>query len=386
MSRREDLWVSWRATKGRTKYAATMLAIPFIGVSAILGSLVLTDYVKGTANQEFLRLGADVIVGVTDEEESSSRISPDRLAAMAEIEGVESIVGLAVLPEIPGVSPRLPGLPPTLRTPALAVSGDVFDTLGAELVGGRYLDGQDRSLPVVVVGSALAEALGVDAGGTVFLEDELFVVAGIYRMKSVLQDLDNAILTTPETASEFFGSQKGFTRFAVKVEPDRVDQLARLLPVAVNLGGSPDLAVVVQRGLLAGRQVAGASVLALGLGAGFLTLAFGALVIGISIRSSVIIRRREIGIRAALGHPPDSIARQFLLEAASMAAIGAGLGACLALVATGVVMRTTEVQSSVGPRLAVGAVLLAVLVSTLSSLAAVRATVQIDPATALRAE
>ncbi|CAN5842741.1 ABC transporter permease [soil metagenome] len=384
MTIREDLWVSWLTAKGRPKHVLIMLVIPFIGVSAILGSLVLTDYIKGRSNQEFLRLGADVIVGVTDEEESSPRLSIERLAALTAIDGVKSVVSLAVVSQVPGVSPRVPGLPPTLRTPTLAVSGDLFETLGAELAAGRFLESQDRGLPIVVVGASLADIMGVGPGDTIFLDEELFVAVGIFHMGSALRDLNNSILITPESATELFGSEEGFTRVAVKAEPDRVDQVARLIPVALNLGGAPEVSVIVERGLLAGQQVAGESVLSLGLGVGFLTLIFGALVIGVSMRSSVVLRSREIGIRAALGHLPASIARQFVIEAVGTALIGGLLAAMIALGVSEAVLRATGISSSVGLRVAIGAVVLAVVVSTFSSLVAVRAATLIDPATAIR--
>jgi len=107
---------------------------------------------------------------------------------------------------------------------------------------------------------------------------------------------------------------------------------------------------------------------------------------------SVARRRREIGIRMALGSPKHQVYRLVLRESAYMILIGASVGLCIALavmrILNSVLTAVSDAtRTSTGdPLLLVGAPLLLVVISLAVCYFPARKAVSIDPASALRAE
>ena len=67
------------------------------------------------------------------------------------------------------------------------------------------------------------------------------------------------------------------------------------------------------------------------------------------LESPVTERTREIGIRKALGATRSDILRQFLIESAALAVIGAGLGIAAGLAIAVLIEAATPMPASVAP-------------------------------------
>jgi ABC-type antimicrobial peptide transport system permease subunit len=100
----------------------------------------------------------------------------------------------------------------------------------------------------------------------------------------------------------------------------------------------------------------------------------------------VATRRREIGVRLALGASPRQVAELVVSRAAALAAAGAVIGVTLAVLiaraASGLLFGVTSFDSS-GPL--AGALALVVLIVAASTIPALRAA-RVDPVDALRSE
>jgi ABC-type antimicrobial peptide transport system permease subunit len=100
----------------------------------------------------------------------------------------------------------------------------------------------------------------------------------------------------------------------------------------------------------------------------------------------VATRRREIGVRLALGASPREVARLVVSRAAFLAGTGAAVGVTLALLlaraASGLLFGVSAFDTS-GPL--AGAIALVILVVAASAVPALRAS-RVDPVDALRAE
>lgn len=104
------------------------------------------------------------------------------------------------------------------------------------------------------------------------------------------------------------------------------------------------------------------------------------------LSGSVIERRREIGVRAALGAPPRDIVALVLRQGLWLTTLGVVVGLGIALLATRALETLLFGVSHVDPATYAGVVLLLVATSVVASvLPAWRAT-RVDPVTALRAE
>jgi ABC-type antimicrobial peptide transport system permease subunit len=101
---------------------------------------------------------------------------------------------------------------------------------------------------------------------------------------------------------------------------------------------------------------------------------------------SVLQRRREIGIRLALGAPAERIVRRVTAEVLSMLVLGAGAGLALGIASEQYVETLLYQVKVTDFRMLAVPVVTIVLAALLAALPPVIRAVRIDPATMLRAE
>ena len=123
-------------------------------------------------------------------------------------------------------------------------------------------------------------------------------------------------------------------------------------------------------------------------GPGLLTISLvvGGIVIMNIMLMSVAERTREIGIRKALGARRGDILRQFLVEAGTLATVGALIGVATGLAGAGLVQATTFLPARVAPWSVVVGVLLGGGVGIAAGLYPASRAARLDPVEAIRHE
>lgn len=314
--------------------------------------------------------------------------------------GVESVGLTTVLPLRDGAGDSSPfrvvgrdttGQAEPPHANMVAVDAQYFRTMGIPLLRGRTFEAQDDERPAdgtmsVVVDEQLARQFfpNEDPIGKRINQGPDGVIVGV--VGSVRQ----AALGAPNKAAVYYnyrqGWWNGFTVVARTTLP--ADAAARALRDAVrdidpqvptyDVATMPD---VVSRSL-------GTRRFALVVLGGFAGLAVLLAVLGVYGVSSYVVaqRRRELGIRAALGAGNREVAALVLGQGARLAGVGLAVGA-VAFLALG--RGLESLVFGVGPRdpvtLLAGAALLGTAALLASWLPARRAA-RIDPAIALRAE
>jgi putative ABC transport system permease protein len=117
-----------------------------------------------------------------------------------------------------------------------------------------------------------------------------------------------------------------------------------------------------------------------------ISLVVGGIVIMNIMLMAVSERTREIGIRKALGARRRDILAQFVVESATLSAVGALLGIALGLALAFVVKATTPLPAAVAPWSILVGVLLGVSVGIAAGAYPASRASRLDPITALRAE
>ena len=116
------------------------------------------------------------------------------------------------------------------------------------------------------------------------------------------------------------------------------------------------------------------------------SLVVGGIVIMNIMLMAVAERTREIGIRKSLGARRRDILRQFLVEATTLAVVGAAAGVAIGIALAALVAATTPLPAAVAPWSIVVGVILGAGVGIVAGVYPATRAARLDPITALRAE
>jgi macrolide transport system ATP-binding/permease protein len=245
------------------------------------------------------------------------------------------------------------------QLPVEAVSTGLFEAVRADLRTGRLFDAghSARGERVAVLGPNAARTLDVgrlDGVRSIDIGDDSFVVVGILGDVQRKHDLLSSVMIPEGTARALYHlvAPQGVV---IETEVGAAPLLSRQAPLALRPDlrfglkvASPEQPQPVRAGIEQDLNL-------LFLMLGGVSLLVGAIGIANVTLVSVMERTGEIGLRRATGATRRHIAVQFLLESATMGAVGGVLGASAGmLVVTGVAayQAWTPVLSPVIPLLA----------------------------------
>jgi putative ABC transport system permease protein len=318
------------------------------------------------------------------------------LASLSRVPGVERAAAISRLPLLPGNSTRglaIKTLPPGV--PAVAhyrtATPDYFRTMGIPLVQGRAFEAGDREdRPRVAVVSAAAARRFWPDRAAVGEHFQIDVPGPEYTVVGVVGDVRSASLDLASPPTVYVPYRQDafpFMTFVLKsrLSPDALTTAVR----AAALDVDKDLPVGALRTMdeqlsnsLTRRRFA---VTLLG--------AFGAIAVALAavglygvLAFVVSQRRREIGVRIALGATARDVVSDVLGQGLKLAGVGMAIGLALALGAsrllTSLLFGTSP--TDVGTYAAAGA-LLVLIAAAASFVPAYRAS-RVDPIVALRDE
>jgi putative ABC transport system permease protein len=364
-----------------------MAAGPLLGVVVIVGSLGMLQSTTGEVRARLRQLGTDLIMVDATE----GRLP---LEAVERVTALPTVTGVTALGNVTGAA--VSAAPPTgelISAPAnqvLTAGPELLEVLEIGSAWGRTLTNFDEAsdTTAAVIGALVAERLWFEGDElrTVYVGGAPFAIVGVLESSPLHPQLDSSVLIPKSTAQEAFGSDIRPTSLLVRVEEGMERQTAAVLPDAVSYGAPVNLRVAIPSDLLAAqveidRTLSGAVV-----GLGLLAILVGSFGIANVMLIAVMERRREIGVRRALGHLRVLIALQFLTESALVGLVGALLGAVLAggfVVALSAVRGWTAV---VDPLIVAGAIAAAVGMAILAGVYPATRAARLQPLDALRAE
>lgn len=316
--------------------------------------------------------------------------------------GVQTLV--AHLSEKPGntIAPPLsfdvtqlhPSVPKLFAAPTAQMSGSIVRNgraLDADLVGttsqlsgamgltlreGRFLSEFDHAETYVVVGHALAMALEV-AGGKLRAGEHLLIGNYLYQVVGILHEHPDSMLTPVRANDSLFLPLEGMRRInrsaqigsvIVRVAPDQnMNNIAlALAAVLEKLLPASNVRILVPQQMIDGMSRQNRTFTYLLAALGGISLVGGAVGVMNVMLMNVSQRRREIGLRLALGARRRDIRNLFILEAILLAAAGALCGAVLGLSCAFFYATASGWHFSLAPLalpLGIGSTLLAGLVS-----------------------
>ena len=209
----------------------------------------------------------------------------------------------------------------------LVAEKGLLDVVAGEVDKGAWLNEATSSYPATVLGATAAQRLGVVEPGTqVWLGGTYFTVVGILKPSALAPELDNAALIGESVAKQLFGHENNPTTIYERSEDSAVERVRSLIGPTISPQAPGAVKVSRPSDALAAKNAADQAFTTLLAGVGSIALLVGGIGVANTMIISVLERRREIGLRRALGAMRRHILIQFLAEALLLAGLGGALG------------------------------------------------------------
>lgn len=325
---RDALHEAWRGVRGRPGRAV----MSGIGIALGIATLVLVTGIpaSGQANLErrLTALGTNILVAQSSAASDDAPTLPEAATAMVRRIGPVEAVGAVA--SLDARVRRTPLADPndTAGIVALAATGDLLETIHGALADGTYLS--TPGLPTAVLGAQAAQWLGITRLDPaqpvqVTVGDARLTVVGILAPMPLTPELEQAVLVGWEAARELGFDGHPSVVYLRAVE-SRVEAVREVLPATL----SPQLPGLVSvsrpSDALAAKRATQGTFSALFLGLAAVALAVGGIGVANTMIVGVLERRREIGLRRALGARRKDVRRQFLAEAVLLSLLGGTAG------------------------------------------------------------
>ncbi|MBF4570069.1 ABC transporter permease [Plantibacter sp. VKM Ac-2880] len=330
-----------------------------IGIAAMIAVVGISSSSQARLNQQLESLGTNLLRVTAGKSLSGedTKLPPNTAAKVSQIEGVQYVGSTASLSERSVYRSELiePG-----RTGGIGVhvaSAALAEVVGAEVVSGAWFNAATASYPTVVLGATTAKRLGIiEPGGLIWLGGQRFTVIGVLAPVVLAEELDTSALIGEGIAATLFGFAGNPTTVYERSTDESVPHVRELLGPTVNPEAPQEVKVSRPSDALAAKNAADQAFTGLLLGLGSVALLVGGIGVANTMVISVLERRREIGLRRALGATRGHIRSQFLTEALLLSALGGIAGAGLGSLVTVIMATASGWPVSLPPLVLVGGV------------------------------
>ncbi len=360
-----------------------------VGVGAMVSVLGLTATANAQIAETFSELSSTLVKVELSATTSDGNFPTDAEQDMAALEGARAAAVVSTISTEDGASVH-PGEPEIgVEPPRVSgVTAGYWDVIEAPLLEGRLIDDALADRPVAVVGERTAKRLGISGVADqilIHVGGQDFLVVGIIGPARRDQVSAGDILVPQEFVRGWLPDEDYNEQMLVTTQLGAGQVIARQAPMTINPLRPDSVTVQYPKQPRVVSDAVSADLQRLFVLLAVVSMLVGAIGIANVALMSVLERRREIGVRRALGARRRHIVTQFLMEAAILGAIGGAAGGAVGqLVVVGVSL-SREWTPTLDPLITLAAAPLGMMVGVLAGiLSAVRAA-RVPPVEALRA-
>lgn len=377
--------VGLRTRKLRAGLSALGIAI---GVAAIVAVLGLSASSQAGLLNEIGKLGTNLLTvsngqGLTGGTAELPATSPGMIGRIGGVQQVQSTGAVS------GANAYRTPYIPAVETNGLTVQAaslDLLPVLATTVAQGHYLNAATVQEPVVVLGAASAQLLGIDRiypAERIWVGGQWFYVVGILKPAVLASAIDSSVLVGYPAAEKYLGFDGHPSTIYLRAETERVNAVDSLLGATANPESPSEVNVSQPSDALVAQADAKSALNGLFLGLGAVALLVGAVGVANIMIISVLERRSEIGLRRALGATRGQIRGQFLSEAILLGLLGGTVGVALGAASTALYAHTKHWETVIPAEAWVGGIGASLIIGALAGLIPALRAARLSPTEAL---
>jgi putative ABC transport system permease protein len=360
-----------------------------IGIAAMISVVSIPASSAQALRDEISALGPNLLTAQPGQSlDGKAAVLPETAVPMVRrIAPVISVTGVGQVEATVRRSDRVP----EAETGGLAVyaaTPDLLETLRGSVHSGRFLDAVTERFPTAVLGSEAATRLGIEEikpgdNRQVWIGGQWFTVIGILDKMPLAPEIERSVLVGWPVAKERLEFAGNPSAVYLRAEENQVEAVRGVLGRTINPEKPNEVRVALPSDALVAGRLADSTYNALFLALGGVALLVGGVGVANTMVIAVLERRREIGLRRALGATRRQIRGQFVAESVLLSSLGGIVGVLVGVGVTAGYALSKHWAAVFPPQALLGGVGVAALVGALAGMYPAMRAARLAPTEAL---